>query len=69
MNSIEDRYSRIADLSEQIASLNSLIELHKETTADTSMVRQYTIRRDEFLGQLQQEFRAIKLTVALDSAA
>lgn len=69
MNSIEDRYSRIADLSEQIARLNSLIELHKETTADTSMVRQYTIRRDEFLGQLQQEFRAIKLTVALDSAA
>lgn len=69
MNNSEDRYSRIADLSEQIAALNQLIDLHRQTTNDAAMIRQYTLRRDEFLQQLQEDFRAINLIVTLSSAA
>ena len=69
MENMDEQYIRIAELSEQIGKLNTIIELHEQTTADKSMIVQYVVRRDEFVNELQSLFRSLRLTVSLTSAA
>jgi hypothetical protein len=66
---MDEKYIRIAELTEQIEKLSNLIELHQRTTNNQSMIRQYAVKRDELIEELRIFFQAIHLTVGLANAA
>ncbi|RZJ24487.1 MAG: hypothetical protein EOO48_14465 [Flavobacterium sp.] len=66
---MDEKYIRIAELTEQIEKLSNLIELHQRTTNNQSMIRQYAVKRDELIEELRVFFQSIQLTVSLANAA
>lgn len=66
---MDEKYIRIAELTEQIEKVSQQIELHQRTTQNQSMIRQYTVKRNELIEELQILFQSIQLTVSLANAA
>ncbi len=58
------KYVRIAELTENIEKLNNLIEIHRTTTKSNSMVKQYAYKRREFIVELQELFKSLRLTIS-----
>jgi hypothetical protein len=65
---ISDKYVRIAELSEQIERINSLIAMHNELSDNQSMIRQYTFKRDEHISELEAALQSLHLNVRLAAA-
>lgn len=65
---MSDKYVRIAELSEQIERINSLIAMHNELSDNQSMIRQYTFKRDELISELEAALQSIHLNVRLAAA-
>lgn len=63
------KYVRIAELIENIEKVSKMIDLHKQTTKNQSMIRQYTCQRDEFVAELKEIFKSLNLIVELAAAA
>ncbi len=63
------KYVRIAELTENIDKVNTMIALHQKTTQNQSMIQQYRCQRAEFLEELQTLLNAINLRVAYMDAA
>ena len=66
---MDEKYIRIAELTEQIDKITHLIELHQRTTNNLSMIRQYTVKRAELIEELRVFFQSLQLTVSLANAA
>jgi hypothetical protein len=59
---------RVVDLLEQIQEVDKLIHLHNSKPNDViaiSMRKQYTVRREEFVAQLNQVFNKFSLKLTL----
>lgn len=57
---------RIADLLQQIKSVDKIIQIHAEYKDDivsASMIRQYSIRKQEFVDQLNLIFNKFSLSI------
>ena len=65
---MSDKYVRIAELSEQIERLNSLIAMHSELSDNQSMIRQYVHKRDDHITELEAALQSLHLTVRLTAA-
>ncbi len=63
------KFVRIAELTENIEKLNSMIELHEKTTQNKPTIIQYKIKRMEFISELQQLLNSIKLSVSFQEMA
>ncbi len=57
------KYIRVAEITEQIAKINQMIALHKQTTENQSMIKQYAFKRDELIAELQEIFKTFNLIV------
>lgn len=57
------KYIRVAKITEQIAKINQMIALHKQTTDNQSMIKQYVFKRDELIEELQEIFKTFNLIV------
>jgi|GEM_PF-3465659 hypothetical protein len=55
------RHIRIAELVESLEKLTQLIDLHKKTTQNESMIKQYEFKRMELLTELQGLFKPMNL--------
>ena len=55
------RHIRIAELVESLEKLTQLIDLHKQTTQNESMIKQYEFKRMELLTELQGMFKSMNL--------
>lgn len=66
---MESKYVRIAELTENIDKLNALIALHVATTHNSSMIKQYSFRRDEFIAELKELFKSLNLKLEVAEAA
>ena len=60
------RHVKIAELIENLEKLTQLIDLHRQTTRNSSMIKQYEFKRVELLTELQKLLRPlnVKLEVA-----
>lgn len=65
---MSDKYVRIAELSEQIERLNSLIAMHSKLSDNQSMIRQYVHKRDDHIAELEAALQSLHLTVRLTAA-
>lgn len=65
---MNEKYIRIAELSEQIEKLNAIITFHQNPPANYSTIRQYTFKRDELIGALEAALQSLHLTVHLAAA-
>ncbi len=66
---MDEKYVRIAEVTENIVNVNQMIDLHRKTTKNQSMAKQYICQRDEFIAELQKIFESLNLTVTLSAAA
>lgn len=55
------RHIRIAELIENLEKLIQLIDLHKQTTRNESMIKQYEFKRLELLTELQTLLSSLSL--------
>jgi hypothetical protein len=67
--SMSARQVRIAELIENLEKLAQLIALHKQTTRNASMIKQYEFKRQEFVDELQGLFKPLSLRLELMEAA
>ncbi|GAB3963135.1 hypothetical protein GCM10028805_65640 [Spirosoma harenae] len=65
---MDEKYIRIAELSEQIEKTNSMIALHQSMSDNQSMIRQYACKRDELIAELETALQSLHLTVRLAAA-
>ena len=63
------RYIRIAELTENLEKLTQLINLHKQTTRNNSMIKQYEVKRAELLAELQVLFRSLSVKLEVGESA
>lgn len=63
------RQIRIAELIENLEKLAQLIDLHKQTTQNASMIKQYEFKRKEFVDELQGFFKPLSLRLEMTEAA
>ncbi|MFN0036299.1 MAG: hypothetical protein ACKVUS_14640 [Saprospiraceae bacterium] len=63
------RQIRIAELVENLENLAHLIDQHKQTTRNASMIKQYEFKRKEFVDELQGLFQPLSLRLELMEAA
>lgn len=63
------RQIRIAELIENLEKLAQLIDLHKQTNRNASMIKQYEFKRKEFVDELQGLFKPLSLRLELTEAA
>jgi hypothetical protein len=63
------RQIRIAELIANLEKLAHLIDLHKQTTQNASMIKQYEFKRREFMDELQELFKPLGLKLELTEAA
>ncbi len=57
---MNDKIVRVSDILEQIDELNRMIEVHEDSSEDSSMLSQYKYMKDEFISELNsilQEFQ------------
>jgi len=66
---MDEKYIRIAELTENIVNVNKIIEMHRKQTKSLSMIRQYLCQRDEFIEELQKVFKSLNLELTLKEAA
>ena len=62
------KYIRVAEILENIETINKQISLHKETTKSVFMIRQYQFKRGEFMQELQGLLEPIQLFVGMKVA-
>ena len=65
---MDEKYIRIAELSEQIEKTNRMIALHQNLSDNQSMIRQYAYKRDELIAELETALQSLHLTVRLAAA-
>jgi hypothetical protein len=65
---MDEKYIRIAELSEQIEKINGIISLHQNLSDSQSMVRQYAFKRDELITELETALQSLHLNVRLVAA-
>jgi len=63
------RQVRIAELIENLEKIAQLIDLHKQSTQNASMIKQYEFKRKEFVDELQGLFKPLSLRLELTEAA
>ena len=63
------KYLQIADLTEQIEKVNAMIALHRSTTHNNSMIKQYVFKRNELIAELQTLFTSLHLHINIVEAA
>ncbi|MBP6812108.1 MAG: hypothetical protein KA138_11345 [Saprospiraceae bacterium] len=68
-HSMSARQIRIAELIENLEKLAQLIDLHKQTTRNASMIKQYEFKRKEFVDELQGLFKPLSLRLEMTEAA
>ncbi len=66
---MNSRQIRIAELIEHLEKLAHLIDLHKQTTQNASMIKQYEFKRKEFVDELQGLFKPLSLRLEMTEAA
>ena len=57
---MNDKIVRVSDILEQIDELNKMIEIHQDSSGESSMLSQYKHMKDEFIKELSsilQEFQ------------
>ncbi|MBC7774947.1 MAG: hypothetical protein H7246_05860 [Phycisphaerae bacterium] len=67
--SMSTRQIRIAELIGNLEKLAQLIDLHKQTTRNASMIKQYEFKRKEFVDELQGHFKPLCLRLELTETA
>ncbi|RAI76631.1 hypothetical protein HMF3257_25160 [Spirosoma telluris] len=65
---MDEKYIRIAELSEQIEKINDMIVLHQQRSDNQSMARQYTYKRNELITELETALQSLHLNVRLAAA-
>ena len=65
---MDDKYVRIAELSQQIERISEMIALHQELSDNQSMIRQYAYKRDELITELETALQTLHLNVRLAAA-
>ncbi|MDX2247728.1 MAG: hypothetical protein SF052_13170 [Bacteroidia bacterium] len=63
------RYIRIAELIENLEKLTQMINLHKHTTRNSSMIKQYEFKRLELLNELQNFFTPLNFRLETTEVA
>jgi hypothetical protein len=58
-------YIRLAELVENLEKLTKLIDLHRQSTKDNSMIKQYECKRDEMVSELQDLLKPMHLRLEL----
>jgi hypothetical protein len=58
-------YIRLAELVENLEKLTKLIDLHRQSTKDNSMIKQYECKRDEMVAELQSLLKPMHLRLEL----
>jgi hypothetical protein len=65
---MDEKYIRIAELSEQIEKINDMIDLHQKLSDNQSMIHQYTYKRNELITELESALQSLHLHVRLVAA-
>lgn len=65
---MDEKYIRIAELSEQIEKINDMIVMHQKAANNQSMTRQYTYKRNELISELETALQSLHLNVRLAAA-
>lgn len=63
------RHIRIAELIESLEKLTQLIDLHKQTTRNASMIKQYEFKRMELLTELQDLIKPFSMKLEMAGLA
>lgn len=63
------KYIRIAELVEQTEKLTELILLHKQGSNQVSTIRQYELKRNELISELQELLTPARLVVGTSLAS
>jgi hypothetical protein len=66
---INEKTARVADVLEQIARINQMIDFHKDQSGEESMMRQYEDMRNEFLKELETLLLGFKINVQIKDLA
>lgn len=62
---MELKYIRMAELVRDIEKLNAIIDLHQQTTQSLLMIRQYQFKHGEFLSELQDLLKPVRLFIGM----
>ncbi len=62
-NLSNEKIIQIADLLEQIQTVESMIQLHQTTSHDSFQIAQYEYRRNEFIQALQATMRELNFSI------